>query len=168
MAAKDPSIWLTALAIQDAIQAVDGTGDWNYDLSGPGTVAMDERLQSRNVKVIIGPVNTDSGDNDTIRHNSIRAQYYVFATTGSTASDGYETRFEAVCRLGHDIVRACSTKALQAALEALEAGRGEDIEKTRADQFSGGGLPDQAGLGELALIITVQFKRRVQGANGGL
>lgn len=167
MASKDPSIWLAAQAIQDAIQAVDGTGDWNFDLSGSGTVTFEERLTSRDLRVIIGPVSIVSGTDDTIRKNSLSVQYYVFAQTGTVASSNYPTRFEAVCRLGHDIARACSTAALQAALEAIETGRGDDILRTRADEFSGGGLPDGQGLGELAMIITIEFKKRVQGANGG-
>lgn len=165
MAASDPSIWIMAQAVQDCIQAVDGTGDWNYDLSGSGTVAFDERLNTKNMKVIIGPVTV--GPNDaTVQVNYKTIDFYIFANVGSQTS--YSNRLEASMRLAHDIARSLSTLTIRAAMDAIEANRGSNnIRKSRIDTLQCGGLPDYNNLGTLQMILSVEIGKDNSGSSGG-
>lgn len=167
MAAKDPTIWLLAEAVQDCIQAVDGTGNWNYDLSGSGTVVFDERLNSKNMKVIIGPVVSSPAD-ATLQVNYKTIEYYIFANVGSQTS--YQNRLEASMRLAHDIARSLSTTAIRAALNAVDTDdgtRGNNIRDTRIDALQCGGLPDSNNLGTLQMILTVRIGKDNSGSSGG-
>lgn len=165
MAAKDPSIWIMAQAVQDCIQVVDGTGDWNYDLSGSGTVVFDEQLNTKSMKVIIGPVVVSPID-ATIQRNYKTVEYYIFATVGSQTN--YSNRFEASMRLAHDIARSLSTLTIRAAMNAIDSGRGNDnILRTRVDTLQCGGLPDYNNLGTLQMILTIDIGKDNSGSSGG-
>lgn len=164
MAVKDPTIWILAQAVQDCIQAVDGTGDWNYDLSGSDTVTFDERIGTKQLKVIVGPLVISPDDAD-LHVNRKTIEYYIFGSVG--VQSGYSSRLEANTRLAHDIARSLSTSALKAATDAVETDRGYDIFSTRIDTLQCGGLPDYNNLGTLQMILSIRIQRNNSGPRGG-
>lgn len=173
MAAKDPVAWVVLQAMEDLLQAVDGTGDWNYDLSGTNVVQLGEVLPknrdpslSNGRRLVIGPVTFSTLRSErNLFYDGLRMGVYIYASAGLV--NDYPTRIEALLRLGHDVTRALSLVALQAAMSTIETDKGCQIVAVDRFDLDASGLPER-DLGGVAFLYSIDYRTRDRGSTGGI
>lgn len=148
-------------AVVDCLQAVDGTGDWNNDLSGTGTVAIAEKLTTAITVAVAAPDLDRDRTVVTLGEQDRAARFLLMGQVGGT---GYEARLKAAFRLEHDVVRAVNMQTLTAALNAISSGLGNQLKKVDFDAASMDGHNDPNLLGNFLIRLTCVY--RVGNYNG--
>lgn len=174
MAAKDPVALIVLEAMEDLLQAVDGTGDWNFDLSGTGVVQIGEILPkmrdpsvSNGRRVVIGPMQFGTLPQESnLFRDAMTMGVYVYAGAGIVAD--YPNRAKALLRLTHDITRALAFKALRDQVNTLESGKANNT-LIAIRRFDGdiSGLKEH-DLGGTAFLFSLDYRTPNRGVTGGI
>lgn len=169
--AVEPLTNLIMDAIVDRLQTVDGTGVWNFDLSGSGTVYINERITDPNhspCSVAVAPTHVDrerGSGLDTPWLKGRAMSLYVYCAVPGNIGD-YETRLKQANRLGQDVTRVLADpKALRVAVDAIEANRSNAIVMVDVERQVFTGLADGKA-GSYACIVTITFTRPI--TDGGI
>lgn len=167
--AVEPTAILVLDAIVAQLQTVDGTGDWNFDLSGSGTVYLDERVVDPNhspCSVVIGPAHVNLDDALTtpfLKGRSMTMHAYCFVPGND---NDYAARLKQALRLQQDVSRVLDDmQAFRVAVSAQEANRGNAVVSIDTSQHIATGLRD-GKIGSAYVAITITFDRLITG--GGI
>jgi hypothetical protein len=149
-------------AIVSRIQVVDGTGVYNYDLSGAGTVARRQRFPASSPAVCVYLPLSDETEYLTLSQHEVNLTVRVDFRLAPTLND-YATTEDAALALQSDIVRVLLDVAALNAITTIAANPVQVLNVVSTRAYRHGDDNSSPDMPTGVLIFEVRYKRTLTG-----
>lgn len=149
-------------AVIAGIEAIDGTGAYENDLSGTGQVVSDpEQPMSAfpSVQVFANGADPEPAEMSTARDACVLRVIVSGWVSGST----YLARTKAAASLASDLKRAVNVTTIRALVDAQEADAGCDVNFVRHEIAFHGSTDNATGVGYCRVAYMISYTRPIDG-----